>query len=55
MSKKSKKGSVQPKFEGFFKIRKKTPKASKVIKSKKDKEKEKRIKHKDLIKEIQEE
>ena len=52
MKKKRKKN--ESKFEGFFKIRKKTPKSGKIIKSKKDKEKEKRVKYRDLIKEIKE-
>jgi hypothetical protein len=52
MEKKRKKN--ESKFEGFFKIRKKTPKSGKVIKSKRDREKEKRVKHGDLIKEIEE-
>ena len=52
MEKKRKKNESKSKFEGFFKIRKKTSKSGKVIKSKKDKKKEKRVKHRDLIKEI---
>jgi hypothetical protein len=54
LEKKRKKGRTQSKFESFFKIRKKTSKAGKIIKSKKDKEKEKRIKHRDLMKEDEE-
>ncbi len=46
-----KKDTVGSKFESFFKLRKKTAKPDKVIKSKKDKEKEKRVRHRDLIKE----
>ncbi len=53
MEKKRKKTESRSKFEGFFKIRKKTPKSGRVIKSKKDKAKEKRVKHRNLIKEIE--
>lgn len=51
MNEKRKKGFTQPKFESFFKLRKKTAKPDKVIKSKKDKEKEKRVRHRELIRE----
>jgi hypothetical protein len=44
----------ESKIESFFKIRKKISKSGKVIKSKKDKEKEKRFTHRDLIKGIEE-
>lgn len=54
MEKKRKRKESRSKFEGFFKIRKKTPKSGRIIKSKKDKVKEKRVKHKNLIKEIEE-
>ena len=49
-----KKRKSESKIEGFFKIRKKIPKSGWAIKSRRDKEKEKRIKHRDLIKEIEE-
>jgi len=49
MSEKQKKGVSKGRFESFFKLRKKTPKPDKVIKSKKDKEKEKRVKHRELV------
>ncbi|MBI2487867.1 MAG: hypothetical protein HYW01_13190 [Deltaproteobacteria bacterium] len=51
MNEKGKKGFSQSKFESFFKLRKKTAKPDKVIKSKKDKGKEKRVRHRELIKE----
>jgi len=51
MGEKRKKGSSQSKFESFFKLRKKTAKPDRVIKSKKDKEKEKRVRHRELAKE----
>lgn len=54
MEKKHKKNESKSKFEVFLKIRKKIPKSGKVIKSKKDKEKEKRVKHRGLMKEIEE-
>ncbi len=54
MKKELKKNESKSGFEGFFRIRKKTPRAGMVIKSKKDKEKEKRVKHRDLINEIEE-
>lgn len=54
MAGKAKRDKIDKKFESFFKIRKKTPKTGKVIKSNKDKEKEKRIKHRDLISEPEE-
>jgi hypothetical protein len=43
----------ESKTESFFKIRKKIPRSGWTIKSRKDKEKKKRIKHRDLIKEIE--
>ncbi len=51
MTEKRKKSISKHKFESFFKLRKKTPKPAKVIKSKKDKEKDKRIKHRELVSE----
>ncbi|MGE5444850.1 MAG: hypothetical protein ACM3SR_09650 [Ignavibacteriales bacterium] len=54
MEKKRKKSGSKSRFKGFFRIRKKTPKSGKVIESKRDKEKEKRVKHRDLIKEVEE-
>ncbi len=44
----------ESKFEAFFRMRKKTPKSGRVIESKRDKDKEKRVKHRNLIKEIEE-
>jgi hypothetical protein len=54
MGERHRKDKIRSRFEGFFKIRKKTAKAGKVIKSKKDKEKEKRVKHRELIRESEE-
>jgi hypothetical protein len=51
MSEKRKKAFSQPRFESFFKLRKKTAKADRVIKSKRDKEKEKRVRHRELARE----
>jgi hypothetical protein len=54
MGERRSKNKIKSKFESYFKIRKKTPKSGKVIKSKKDKEKEKRVKHRELIRESEE-
>ena len=54
MGKQSEKRKSKSKFESFFSLRKKTPKAGCVIKSRKDKERERRIKHSELIKEAEE-
>jgi len=54
MGKQSEKRKSESKFQSFFSLRKKTPKAGCVIKSRKDKERERRIKHRELIKEIEE-
>jgi len=51
---KKKQSGSKSRFEGFFKIRKETPKPGRIIESKRDKEKEKRIKHRDLIGEVEE-
>ena len=54
MGKQSEKRKSKSRFESFFSIRKKTPKTGRIIKSGKDKERERRIKHRELIKEIEE-
>jgi len=54
MGKQSEKRKPKSKFESFFSLRKKTPKTGRIIKSRKDKERERRIKHRELIKESEE-
>ena len=54
MGKQSEKRKPKSKFDSFFSLRKKTAKAGRGIKSQKDKERKRRIKHRDLIKEIEE-
>ncbi|MGH7800669.1 MAG: hypothetical protein ACREOW_08570 [Thermodesulfobacteriota bacterium] len=51
---KKKRSKPKSKFESFFSLRKKTPKTGRIIKSRKDKERERRIKHRELIKESEE-
>ncbi len=54
MGKQSEKRKSKSKFQSFFSLRKKTAKAGQVIKSRRDKERKRRIKHSELIKEIEE-
>ena len=54
MGMESEKRKSESKFQSFFSLRKKTAKAGRVIRSRRDKERKRRIKHRDLIKEAEE-
>ncbi|HZX13277.1 MAG TPA: hypothetical protein VFF49_02645 [Thermodesulfobacteriota bacterium] len=51
---KKKRSKPKSKFDSFFSLRKKTAKARRIIKSRKDKERKRRIKHRELIKQTEE-
>ncbi|HZX14569.1 MAG TPA: hypothetical protein VFF49_09255 [Thermodesulfobacteriota bacterium] len=54
MGRESEKRKSESKFQSFYSLRKKTPKAGRVIRSRRVKERKRRIKHRDLIKEAEE-